>query len=140
MPLHVTIHHDGRANPDGTSPKTKIHERLDSLVEKLAEKKLLSAKSLAQNQIITPLAEPLFPAILAEVQRSRTHIDRAYELESLLPPAQANGPWTPDRTIIEFGTQRGREATRFTAALYLTAWLRSANLKLPVWLERETVR
>jgi hypothetical protein len=138
MPLHVTIHHDGRAKPNGASPRSGIHARLDSLIEKLSEKKLLSAKSLAQGQQIAPLSGALFPGIVEEMQRSRAQVDRAYELENLLP--QEGQAWMPDAQIVEFGAQRGREAARFTAALYLTAWRRSAEIKLPEWLEREAVR
>ncbi|HEY0076721.1 MAG TPA: hypothetical protein VGB77_21740, partial [Abditibacteriaceae bacterium] len=55
MPLHVTIHHDGRAKADGKSPRSGIHTRLDSLIEKLAERHYLGAASLAQNQTLEPL-------------------------------------------------------------------------------------
>lgn len=140
MPLHVTLDHDGRAKANGVSPRTGIHARLDSLIEKLAEKKLLSAKTLAHNQQISPISGPLFPAILEEIARSRTHIDRAYELENLLPPAKAEEKWTPDAKIIAFGAERGVAASHFIAGLYLTAWRRSADIKLPEWLVRETVR
>ncbi|MGH9465672.1 MAG: hypothetical protein ACRD0X_08485, partial [Thermoanaerobaculia bacterium] len=33
QPLHTTIHHDGRARPDGSSPHTGIHQDLDALLE-----------------------------------------------------------------------------------------------------------
>jgi hypothetical protein len=35
MPLHVTIHHDGMVDATGKSPKTGIHARVDSLIERL---------------------------------------------------------------------------------------------------------
>jgi hypothetical protein len=52
MPLHTTIHHDGRANPDGSTPKTGIHPRVDSLVEKLD----MQPAQLAANQRVWPPA------------------------------------------------------------------------------------
>lgn len=137
MPLHVTIHHDGRAQANGKSPRSGIHARLDSLIEKLAQKRLLSAASLASKQQVAPLTGDLLPAVLQEIARSRENVDRAYELESSLPPADEKAVWNPDGRVVEFGVSRGRAATNFTASLFLTAWRRSTELKLPVWLERE---
>ncbi|MBW3637081.1 MAG: hypothetical protein KY445_11570, partial [Armatimonadetes bacterium] len=66
MPLHVTIHHDGRVLPNGKSPRTGIHSKVDSLIEKLAMK----PETLAQNQKIAafPL---LLPAIEAQMKDSQ---------------------------------------------------------------------
>ena len=137
MPLHVTVDHDGRAKADGKSPRSGIHARLDSLIEKLADKRYLSAVSLSQSRKIAPLQGNLLPAIIKEIEYSRTNIDRAYELENSLPPSDEKVVWNPDALIVEFGTARGRDATRFTATLFLTSWKRSAEVKLPDWLERE---
>ena len=133
MPLHVTIDHDGRTNADGTSPRSGIHAKVDSLIEKLA----LQPQQLARLQTIEPLPE-LMPSILAELHQSRSLIDRVYELESSLPPE--NGAWQPVPRVMDFAGERGRAATRFTAALYLTAWRKSAALKLPSWLHRDRKR
>lgn len=137
MPLHTTIHHDGRAGADGKSPRSGIHARLDSVIEKLADRHLLNTAMLSQNQTIKPLEGNLLPAVIKEIENSRTHIDRAYELENLLPPSDETAEWTAQTPLVAFGTERGRDATRFTATLFLTAWKRSADVKLPVWLERE---
>jgi hypothetical protein len=130
MPLHTTIHYDGRVKADGKVPRSGIHARVDSLIEKLA----LEPRALAEGQRIEPVPV-LFPAIVAQIQNSRKLIDRTYELEAQLPPER--GTWTATREVREFGTERAREATRFTAALYLTAWRNSARVTLPPWLERE---
>jgi hypothetical protein len=58
-------------------------------------------------------------------------------LEALLPPSDEKIAWHPDGKVVQFGIARGREATRLTSTLFLSAWRRSANVKLPVWLERE---
>jgi hypothetical protein len=137
MPLHVTIHHDGRAKADGKSPRSGIHARLDSLIEKLAERHYLGAAFLAQNQTLEPLEGKLLPAVIKEMEASRAYVDRAYELEAVLPPSDEKIAWHPDEKVVQFGIARGREATRFTSTLFLSAWRRSANVKLPVWLERE---
>jgi hypothetical protein len=130
MPLHTTIHHDGRANADGSSPKTGIHTRVDSLIEKLQ----MQPAALAKNQRVTAVSS-LLPAIVQELEQSRSHIDVTYSLESQLPPE--NGAWTATPQVRAFADERAREATRFTASLFLTAWRNSAKIKLPQWLKRE---
>lgn len=130
QPLHTTIHFNGRARPDGSSPGTGIHARVDALPEKLA----LRPAALARGQEVTALA-PLFPAVVAELMASHRLVDRVYELESHFPPEQ--GEWTPSREVTAFGTERSRAAARFLACLCLTAWRSSATLRLPEWLERE---
>jgi hypothetical protein len=133
MPLHTTVHHDGRARPDGASPRTGIHARVDSLIEKLQ----LQPADLARNQ--QPEAfDALLPAISREIERSRALVDRTYELEPRLPPTR--GDWSPSPEIMSFTQERARAAARFTASLYLTAWRKSASVQLPAWLEREEVR
>lgn len=130
MPLHVTNDHDGRALPNGDSPKTGIHAKVDSLIEKLD----LKPKELAKSQQLQAFPA-LFPAIEAQLQNSRAQIDRAYALETQLPPAV--GEWKPTPEIQAFTVERARTATNFTASLFLTAWRDSANIKLPTWLIRE---
>ncbi len=130
MPLHVTLSHDGRARPDGSSPKTGIHGKVDSLIEKIG----FSTEKLSENQKIEPVAS-LLPAIEREIQLSRQKIDQTYVLEPLLPPA--TGPWKAAPEVENFALERGREATRFTAALFLTAWRDAEKTQLPEWLERE---
>ena len=129
QPLHVTLDFDGRAKPDGSSSHTGIHAAMDSLIEKLG----LKADDLAKDQKIEPVDE-LMPGILAEIQQSRSQIDRTYALEKSLPPR--NGAWTPSPEVAKFGTERGREATRFTAAMILTAWRKSARITIPNFIER----
>ncbi|MCC2667727.1 MAG: hypothetical protein K0Q72_198 [Armatimonadetes bacterium] len=130
MPLHTTIHHDGRARPDGTTPRSGIHARVDSLIEKVG----LTPDELARDQKIEP-AEQLLPYVVAEIEQSRALIDRTYELEPQLPPSQ--GAWKPSPEVLAYTRERGRESTRFTAALFLTAWRNSAGIKLPPWLNRK---
>jgi hypothetical protein len=129
MPLHTTIDFDGRARPDGSSPRSGIHAKVDSLVEKLA----LKPADLANDQSVAP-AEALLPVIVKEIHRSRAMIDRTYELEAKLPPER--GDWTPTPEVRAFARERARAATRFTASMYLTAWRKSAGITLPPWLER----
>ena len=129
MPLHVTNDHDGRANPDGSSPKTGIHGKVDSLIEKLN----LTPQQLAANQTIEPLPA-LWPGIEAQMRETYGHINQAYALESQLPPE--TGDYKPSPAIQAFALERGRTASRFTAQLMLSAWRDSASIKLPSWLKR----
>jgi hypothetical protein len=129
MPLHVTIHHNGRAKPDGTSSNTGIHAKVDSLVEKLGVK----PEELAKDQKLEAPAD-LFAYVLAEIESSAKLVDRVYELEPKLPPE--SGPWTPDAEIEAFTRERSRASTRFLGTLYLTAWKKSAGIRLPAWLKR----
>jgi len=130
MPLHTTIHYDGRAGADGKSPRTGIHMAVDSLIERLG----LKPDELAKGQKVEAF-DLLFPAVVKEMEESRTHIDEVYRLEPQLPPGR--GAWTPSAEVTAFTKERGRESTRFLACLYLTAWKKSASIKLPSWLERE---
>ncbi|HEX8238036.1 MAG TPA: hypothetical protein VF600_19000 [Abditibacteriaceae bacterium] len=130
MPLHVTVHHDGRANPDGSSPKTGIHASVDSLIEKLN----MQPARLAANQRIVAVSA-LLPAVVQELEQSRTRIDLTYQLESQFPPE--SGAWKATPEVKAFAEERARESTRFTASLFLTAWRNSARIKLPQWLRRE---
>lgn len=130
MPLHTTIHHNGRLRADGTSPNTGIHEKVDSLIERIGFKR----EELTRGQRIEAVPA-LMPAIVKEIELSRSLIDRTYALESQLPPAE--GAWTPSAEVRAYTVERAREATRFTAALYLTTWRNSATVQLPPWLERE---
>lgn len=134
QPLHVTIDHDGRARPDGTSPQTGIHARMDSLVETLK----LSPKLLSQHQNIAPI-EKLLPGIEREIQNSRAQIALVYQLENELPQTGERGARftaPPTLGVLQIVNERAREATRFTASLFLTAWRDSARAELPVWLKR----
>ena len=136
MPLHVTIDFDGRAKPDGSSPKTGIHARIDSLPERLN----LTSQQLARGQNIQPLSD-LMTGIGREIEVSRAQIDASYSLGNQLPPEDLGKQiWKPSPLMRSWATARTREATRFTAALFLTAWRDSATLKLPSWWRANKTR
>ena len=124
QPLHLTIHYNGRAKADGSSPRSGIHEKVDALVQKLEFK----PGELAQGQEIAAF-DTLMPAIVEEIEKGRALIDRVYELEEDLESAES-----PE--VRGFARERARAATRFTAALYLTAWEKSAVVELPEWHNR----
>jgi len=131
QPLHTTIHHDGRAKEDGSSPRSGIHNKIDALVETLAP----SPKALAQGQTLTPFNQ-LLPDVVREMRRSHGLVDDTYALEAILPVA-GQKPTQTDLELLTFTNQRAREATRFAGSLFLTAWRNSAQVQLPEWLKRE---
>jgi hypothetical protein len=129
MPLHVTVHHNGRAMPDGTSPQTGIHARVDALIEKAG----LKPEELAREQTAEAAAD-LFGFVLKEIAASGALVDRVYALEPKLP--SENGPWTAEPEVEAFTRERARASARFLGSLYLTAWKRSESIRLPAWLKR----
>ena len=131
QPLHLTIHFDGRVKPDGTSAQTGIHEKVDALVEYLA----LAPDELAQGQQVQPF-DDLMEGISREIEAGRSLIERVYALEDSLPSTRRDEEWTRVPEVVDFATERAREATRLTAALYLTAWKLSEQIRLPGWLDR----
>ncbi len=42
----------------------------------------------------------------------------------------------PTPALVDFTNDQAREAVRWTASLYLTAWKLSESIKLPGWLDR----
>jgi hypothetical protein len=131
MPLHVTLDHDGRHLPDNSSPRTGIHAKVDSLVERVNP----SLQELEANQNGAPITD-LWPAIQAEILSSRSHINQTYALEAQLPPK--SGDWKPSPQVRAFTVERARAGVGFTSRLFAWAWAKSATVKLPDWLERES--
>jgi len=129
MPLHATLDYDGRAQPDGSSPKTGIHAKVDSLIEKLN----LTPQQLADQQTIEPLPA-LWPAIEAQLRETHSHVGQTYALEAQLP--EEKDQTKPSLAVANFALERGRAASRFTAQLFLTAWRDSEKISLPSWLNR----
>ncbi len=116
-PLHCTVHYDGRANPDGSSPHTGIHAKVDGLPEKLE----LTADDFALTDPVEPY-EDLLKGVMEEIHASRELIDFVYDNEEKLPR--------------EFAVERMRAAARFTARLYETAWSYPFKNGLPSWLDQ----
>jgi hypothetical protein len=130
QPLHVTIHHNGRAGADGKSSATGIHYKVDALIEKLPANLKIRLES---KDTVEPFKD-LFPAIAAELQASHSLVEQVYELESSLP-AQ-NAPLAADGPVTAFARERLRVASLFAARLFVTAWTDSAAVRLPDWHKR----
>lgn len=126
QPLHTSIHHDGWALPDGSSPLVGIHARVDGLVERVVADPAAAAAGLE------PLAiEELEGALAAELAASHAELDAVY---AALDRLAAEGGEL-DAGAAAFVCRRYRAAVRLLAGLYLHAWRRSATIELPHWLD-----
>ena len=121
QPLHTSMHHNGRARPDGSSPGTGIHYLVDPL--------LVRSGAVFSPAANTPWPRPcpdLMAAVLEALESSHALVDRVYELESHLEWDDESDPH-PD--IREFSEERLAASVLFTARLYATAWELSAELE-----------
>jgi hypothetical protein len=147
QPLHTTMDHDGRALPDGSSPRSGIHSLVDSLFDRAPFDERTTVRDVRTQVFADP-----WVAILAELTASHALVDRVYELEPHLraafPPEPSAGtagggarpPSTPrppvPPAVTAFAGERYRTTAAFLSSLYRTAWERSASIELPFWLER----
>jgi hypothetical protein len=106
---------------------------VDALIEYLT----LDPSALAKDQQIEPL-DDLMASIVKEFDAGYSLINRVYELGDNLPSFR-DKDWVRVPEIVDFAVERARESTRFTAALYLTAWELSGKIKLAGWLDRAQV-
>ena len=130
QPLHLTIHFDGWKQADGSVLHKGIHEKTDALIEYLE----LDPSVLAKDQEIEAL-DDLMAGIVEEFHAGYSLLKRVYELGDKLP-SYGDKDWERVPEVVDFATERARASARFTAALYLTAWELSGNIKLEGWLNR----
>jgi hypothetical protein len=131
QPLHLTIDFDGRALAGGASPKSGIHQAVDGLPENLH----MTPSDLSSSVKASALnPDSLLAGVLAEIEASRRFIDTVYALEKQLMAVKPNAAASPAVTAFAFA--RCREAVRFTASLYVTAWKLSATIPMEKWLDR----
>ncbi len=124
QPLHVTVHYDGRVGADGKVPHTRIHEGVDSLIERLG----LSDSAIAAN--VSPTSfDDIRVAVLEELHRSSALVDVIYDHEQEMRTASGDHAKS-------FATERSEAAAQFTASLLLSAWELSDSVELPGWLRR----
>lgn len=132
-PLHTTIHWDGRvAGPGDKSPRTGIHRKVDGLLRKLD----VDASSLIVGIETAPYAD-VREGFLEAFNASHALVDRVYELEQDIPEWEAAG--IADAQVKAFALERARAAITFTARMYHTAWVQSAEFDMPEWNNRPRI-
>jgi len=130
MPLHTSIHWDGRAVEGQPYVRTGIHNKVDALPTKVPYNELFA------EPLPTALASPdVFAFTLDELAKSHALVDRVYELEPKLPPWDDLSPLTGE--VRAFTIERERAAASFVADLFLSAWRNSADIQNPGWLDRK---
>ena len=122
QPLHTTIHHDGRALPDGSSPYVGMHRQVDGWISKIA----MNPPGDLSKDIQPRVLDDLFGGVMDWLDETHSLVDRVYELHDKDCAVE----------IDKFSRQRFRDNVEFLANLYLSAWRKSAEIRLPAWLER----
>lgn len=133
QPLHCSVHHDGRAKPDGSSPRWGIHHKVDHAMEALE----LDAIECTKDIKPATISGPLMAAIAQAIQQSNALVDRVYELGKQWPSSKADHVDHPDPAMRELTIQCLGTGASFTSGLYLRAWNDSAKIDLPAWLKKE---
>lgn len=125
MPLHTTVHYDGRVDEKGRSPRSGIHLKVDALPAKLGD------DAWAPVAGVEPMPQ-LWEGVLAELAASHALVDRVYALEAQVP---AFDQPLADEQVRALAQDRSQAAVRFLARLILTSWRASGELVLPNWLD-----
>jgi hypothetical protein len=128
QPLNLTIHWNGRV-VDGKSSNTRIHEKIDGLLQNLE----LKPDAIADGLVAAPL-DSLMGGIVAQITIGHNKVDQALEMEKYLVPKDVD--WKNEAAVRKFAEAQAKEAARFTAAVYLTAWKMSEKIRLPGWVDR----
>jgi hypothetical protein len=120
MPLHTTIHYDGRTDkkgPDGKKLQVGIHAKIDGFPENNG----FTPEEVARGVEPKPIDE-VWKRIIGTIKESYTHIDRCYELDA---GGAIDKPTDDSRKFI---MERCRFGAQFLADLYCTAWKKSEKL------------
>jgi hypothetical protein len=129
MPLHTTIHWDGRSEKDVPYVRTGVHGWVDGLPTKITYNDFFT------EPLPTPLAShDIFTFTLEELAKSHAKVDLVYELEPARPQWGEQRPMNDD--VRAFTIERTRASAAFTADLFLSAWRNSADIEVPDWLDR----
>ncbi|MCP4200531.1 MAG: hypothetical protein GY769_01190 [bacterium] len=123
QPLHTTIHYNGRARADGSSPRTGIHSHTDSLANAVFAE---GAPAVAEIHAVGDLRA----AIRREFGASHALVDRVYELEGGLGLDEVSTEG------MAFARERVAASIRFTSSLFVTAWELSAGVSVPDWFRQ----
>ena len=121
--MHTSIHHDGRARQDLSSPNSGLHRKVDDLIGLLAPASV--------NESPLRVLSPLLSEIVRAFEESHTWVDRVYELEADIRSFHDGGP--ASESLREFTQQRWQRAVDLTADLVLTAWTLAQEIEVDSW-------
>jgi endonuclease/exonuclease/phosphatase family metal-dependent hydrolase len=133
MPLHTTIHFNGRVGEDGSKTHKGIHLKTDRIVQKLTVD-----EARAAGQVQAEVYPKVFPAVMKAFLASHARVDRVYELADEIP-AYAE-PLKADSPVADLARERMLAGAGLQAGLYRTAWTQSADIELPDWYNRDEDR
>jgi hypothetical protein len=122
QPLHTTVHHDGRARDDFSSPQSGIHRQVDGLLRWIPDPPIEGP---------VPRVDGLLESVIAQVEQSHSQVDRVYDLAVDLQILWRKETISPE--LATFARERYERAVTFTATLISYAWQRSAAVTLPSW-------
>lgn len=136
QPLHLTVEFDGRLNDKGKTSETGIHEKIDSLPNRLTLDDLPRPHAAVEEaEAATIVAfDSLTEGVRQHLIASRALLDATYAIEPALPPAMDRKPLEGD--VKTYAVERVDAAARFTARLIVTAWANSKSVELPDWHRR----
>ncbi|MBX3401653.1 MAG: hypothetical protein KF873_23230 [Gemmataceae bacterium] len=118
MPLHSTIHFDGRVVPGEAAKKQRgIHAKLDAF----PEKHKLTPEEITRGLEPKPI-DDVWKHTMAFLKESHTHIDTCYELDA------AGAFEQPTDASRAFVLGRCRAGAQFTLDIWYAAWRKSATL------------
>jgi hypothetical protein len=125
QPLHTTIHFDGRSGDGATSPRTGIHSSVDALAGKLD-----MPPDFATGYVCRAFTN-FQAAVFSGLRLSHRHVETVYRLEPHIPkPSEST---IADEELRAFIAERMRSASSFVADLFVTAWQKSEEVRLPPW-------
>ena len=123
QPLHTTVDFDGRTKPDGTSPRTGIHNRVDALLERVPES--------SERIDVQPVGD-MFATVLETITEAHRMVPKVYEMENRFPNPDDQGGSAPDE-VRAFARDRFKAAVKLTATAWHSAWVQSKDIPVPDW-------
>ena len=117
MPLHTTVHYDGKKGPDGKLVQRGIHAKIDGFPENHGFQPEEIGRGLTAKEV-----PDVWKHIRESIQESFTHVDRCYTLDG----AGAIDQPTPESR--EFIMSRCKAGAQLTMGLWYAAWKKSEKL------------
>ena len=105
QPLNLTIHWNGRV-VDGKSSRTRIHEKIDGLLQNLD----LRPEDIAEGLTAAPV-DSLMAGIVAQMHESYGEVESALSMEQFLIPKDVD--WKNESAVRAFAEKHAKRAAGF---------------------------